>query len=184
MLTEQEHWAACGRSAVTGGQVVEHIREFGGFSCVQVWLTADLVGELTWRPVGSKFLFSAHGDISMQGGDWSKKIYRSRINTSRAAAEDLKRQKNTTRFCFSLNCSKTLEEVRVLSRFLLVQIHVGQTLKIPHPHSTMCVGRGSSVVLYAPQHGLLSQYRAQTTATLSSQLLNWKLSQTCLCCGP
>lgn len=52
---------------------------------------AHLVEELSWCPVGSKFLFSAHRDISMQGRDWNKKICRGRINTSRAVAKDLKR---------------------------------------------------------------------------------------------
>lgn len=50
-------------------------------------------------------------------------------------------------------------------------------LKIPPTPPPQCVGWGSNMVPFAPQHSLLSQYRAQTTASLSSQLLNWKVSQ-------
>lgn len=75
-------------------------REFGRFSRVQLWLMAHLVGELTWRPVGSKFLFSAHGDISMQGGDRSKK--------------DLSQQNQ-----YEQSCGRGFEKIKEHNRVLL-----------------------------------------------------------------
>lgn len=61
---------------------------------------AHLVGELTWRPVGSKFLFSAHGDISTQGGDWSKK--------------DLSQQNQ-----YEQSCGKGFEKIKEHNKVLL-----------------------------------------------------------------
>lgn len=130
-----------------------------------------------------KFLFSAHREISMQGGDWNKKIYHRRINTNSGGANNLKRWKNTTRLHFSLNCFVNPGEGNRIEPFSVCSDPGWRGAKNTPSSLAMCVGRGSSIAPFAPQHGLLSQYRAQTTVALSQQPLNWKLLQPCLCHG-
>lgn len=99
--------------------------------------------------------------------DWNKKIHRRRINNSRVVEKDLKRSKNTTTFCFSLNCFVYPGEGNTIEPFCLFR---STGSKNTASSLVTCVGRGSSVAPFAPQPGLLSQYRAQTTLALSQQL--------------
>lgn len=162
VLTEQRP-CVCGCSQVTIiGRVVDQNRKVA-FEFLSFWhISLNL--PVLWEVNSS----SVHTVTFLCRGQTGAKIFN--------AWESIKAEeetKSTKRFCFSLNCE------RYWAFLCLFRSTLWGTKNNPSSLAP-CMGRGSSVAPFAPQHILLSQYRAQTTVALCPPQLNWKIFQPCL----
>lgn len=134
-------------------------------------------------PMGSEFLFGAHREHTQfpcRAETGTKRFIAGESIPGELWQKGLKMKEHNKGLLFPELLEKTLEEDMVSSHFLLFHIHIiGSTLKIPpppslHPAPTMCVGRGSSVVPFAPQPTYYHSTEHKQPPTLSRQQLNWK----------